>query len=102
MKKVYESPDFIMIGHCHNLLMADGIPSLVKNQHLTGAVGELPMSECWVELWVESDGDYARAETIIQVALSVEQESGPDWECASCHETNEYQFAVCWNCGEPN
>jgi len=102
MKKVYESLDFTMIGHFKNLLMIEGIPSFTKNEHLAGGAGLIPQNECWYEIWIENDTQYDETGKLIKAALSDDSSSGPDWECPNCKEVNEYQFALCWNCGKEN
>ena len=98
MRKVYESLNTMMIGHLKNLLMTEGIPSFTKNEY--GSAGRIPANECWEEIWIENDTQYDDAEKIIKEALSDDSASGPDWVCPRCQEVNEYQFALCWNCGK--
>ena len=100
MRKVYESLNTMMIGHLKNLLMTEGIPSFTKNEY--GSAGRIPANECWEEIWIENDTQYDDAEKIIKEALSDDSASGPDWVCPNCQEANEYQFALCWNCGKEN
>lgn len=102
MRKIYEAPDLLMIGHSKNLLENKGIHCTTKNEYLASALGEIPPSECWYEIWVENDIQYDNAEKIIKAALSDDTPSGPEWVCPNCREENEHQFAVCWNCGKEN
>ncbi|RMH73720.1 MAG: DUF2007 domain-containing protein [Gemmatimonadetes bacterium] len=103
MKKVYSSPDSLMIGHLKNVLEANGIPAMLKNEHLPGLAGGVPVNECWIELWILSDIDLEQAEHIIQTALQHHTKDPlPEWQCPSCGETIEGQFARCWNCGTEN
>ena len=100
MRKVYESLNTMMIGHLKNLLMTEGIPSFTKNEY--GSAGRIPANERWEEIWIENDTQYDDAEKLIKEALSDDSASGPDWVCQNCQEVNEYQFALCWNCGKKN
>jgi hypothetical protein len=99
MKRVYRNESLVMITHLKNLLEHAGIGSVVKNDRLMGAMGEIPFLECWPELWVVNDRDEARAAEIIRDTLSSEQPVGGDWVCRSCGEKIEGQFAQCWQCG---
>jgi rubrerythrin len=99
MKKVFESADYLMIGHLKNLLMNEGIQCRSRNEYLAAAAREIPLSETWYEIWVEEDSQVEEAERIIKTALSDEYPSGPEWTCPGCGEVQEYQFTVCWNCG---
>ena len=82
------------------ILAEAGIECLIRNESLAVAMGEIPVSECFPELWVLNDSDYDRAAAII-----AEWRSSPDtveatpWVCPSCGETIEGQFGACWKCG---
>ena len=94
MKRVYSSYNQTAVYHARNLLESAGIETLVRNAHLSSAMGELPPAECQAELWVLDDADQARASEI----LAAKQQTGPDWTC-SCGETLGGQFTQCWRCG---
>jgi hypothetical protein len=100
MKKVYEALDPLMVGHFKNLLENEGINCFTKNEFLSSAMGEIPPSECWKEIWIEDDLQYDDAEGIIKAALSENPSQGPEWVCPNCGEENEYQFSICWNCSK--
>ena len=93
MKRVYSSFNQTAVYHARNLLEQAGIETLVRNAHLSSAMGELPPAECQAELWVLDEQDAARAAAILQ-----RQISGPDWTCA-CGEQLGPQFTQCWRCG---
>lgn len=95
MRRVYSSFDRIAVHHARNLLEAEGIHSLVRNEFLSSAMGELPPAECQAELWILKAEDEPRATEI----LARPAVSGPDWNCASCGEACGAQFSQCWNCG---
>ena len=98
MKKLTTSDSLILINHYKNVLDSEGIPSEVRNQHLSSILGEMPFAETWPELWVKNDIDYDRAKQLIDDSIADESpDSG--WRCAACGEDNERQFAVCWKCG---
>jgi putative signal transducing protein len=97
MKKVYSSDNFVMAGHIHSLLEANDIVCHLRNMNLTGGIGELPLNECWPEVWVNDESDAASAEHLIKIALS-QPEKDEAWQCP-CGESIEGQFEVCWSCG---
>ena len=97
MKRIYSSFNLAAVHHARNLLDAEGIRAVVKNEMLSSAMGELPPAECQTELWVVRDSEAARAEAVLRSALSAK--SGPPWACASCGELCEPQFTQCWRCG---
>lgn len=100
MKRIATAESLAEIGHLRNVLEQNGIPCTIKNEQLSGALGEVPFLECLPELWVVNDDDRDRAEQLL-TQLRQEVAVGDDWRCRRCHEENEAQFAVCWNCGEP-
>ena len=95
MKRVYSSFNLAAVHHARNLLAAEGIPAVVKNEYLSSAMGDLPPAECQAELWLLDPRDVARAEEL----LFRRQASGEEWLCA-CGERSGPQFTQCWKCGE--
>ena len=98
MKRVHTAESLAEVGHLKNILQQNGIDCFVKNEQLSGAIGEVPFLECMPELWIHDDTALDKAQEIIveQKAPAVAAEA---WRCKSCDETNEGQFAACWNCG---
>ena len=94
MKRVFSSFNLQLVHHAKNVLAAEGIRAVVKNEILSSAMGELPPAECQAELWVIDERDAARAESI----LSSSNETRPEWTCG-CGETLGGQFTQCWSCG---
>lgn len=100
MKKVYETLDPLAFGHFKNMLEAEGIPCIIRNEYLASAAGGLPPTDCWYEIWIENDHQYDDAKKMIETALSSEVPSGSPWTCSKCGEENEYNFTECWSCGQ--
>lgn len=98
MKKVYSADNPVMVGHIQSLLEQAGIDSEIRNQALSGAMGELPPIECWPEVWIRRDEDYDRALALVEAEIHGLHDRGDSWRC-SCGETIEGQFSHCWNCG---
>ncbi len=99
MKKVTSADSLVTINHFRNLLVSEGIPAFLKNEHFGSIMGEVPFQEVWPELWVENDLDYDRAMQLINSAKIAEESPSAPWTCRDCREENEGQFAVCWQCG---
>jgi len=89
-----------MAGHIHSLLEANNIDCHLRNMNLTGGIGELPINECWPEVWINDESDLVSAERLINAALSQEIKQ-EDWLC-QCGEKNGGQFELCWSCGTVN
>ncbi len=99
MKKVYSHESIVTINHLRNLLEAQGIRAMVRNDRLFGVLGEVPFMECWPQLWVLDDLQASYAEQVLQEAMTAPDSEAPEWRCPACGERVDGQFAVCWNCG---
>ena len=97
MKKVFSSDSAIMAGHMLSLLEASNIDCHARNMSLAGGIGDLPMTHCWPEIWINDERDYGIAQELIQNALCAKK-SAADWRCR-CGEFIEGQFENCWACG---
>ncbi len=97
MKKVYSSENSGMVGFLNDVLEHHAIPSVIRNQYLSGAAGEVSPFDSWPEIWVLNDDDYASAQQLIKATL-VDKSKRSAWTCADCGERMEGQFAACWNC----
>lgn len=100
MKKVTSADSLLTINHYKNLLVSEGIPAFLRNEHLGSIIGEMPFQEAWPQLWVENDLDYDRAVQLIDAANVINESPQTPWRCKSCKTENEGQFAACWQCGE--
>ena len=95
MKRIYSSHNLAAVHHARNLLQAEGIRAVVKNEFLASAMGDLPPAECQAEVWLLRDQDLQRAQEI----LFGERSQEGTWECRACGEPGEPQFTQCWRCG---
>lgn len=83
----------------HEMLEKEGIACLLRNEALFAAMGEIPLPECFPELWVIDEEVYPRAKLLLQGWLTTEERQDP-WGCTRCGERLEGQFGACWKCGE--
>jgi hypothetical protein len=97
VKRVYSSFNRAAAHHAKNLLEAEGIRAVVRNEFLSSAMGELPPAECQMEVWVLREEDAERADLVLKNSFS--PKAGPPWKCSSCGENCEGQFTQCWRCG---
>jgi len=98
LRKVHTAESIVEIAHLRNLLEAEGIACVVRNDRLASIVGEIPFVECWPELWVVENGNYLKAKALVEDMLQAAP-ARDAWRCGRCGETIEGQFEVCWNCG---
>ncbi len=96
MKMVYTNENMLIVGNAKNILEAQEIEVILKNEFLQGAVGELAACDAWPELWVVNDSDYESAASVIENSFS--KETDPEWNCITCGENNDASFGSCWKC----
>lgn len=97
MKRVYIAKDLPDAHLVCQRLQISGIEAHVFNEYSNGAVGDLPFTHTWPEVWVENNSDAGNAQKIVE-----EIESQPVDEseraCPSCEQMNPAGFEICWNC----
>jgi len=99
VKRLATNESIAYLGHIKNLLEQSGISCLIKNEQLSGGLGEIPFLECLPELWIVRDEQLAEAQSLLK-ELQRHSPAAPAWRCAKCGESNEGQFAACWHCGQ--
>ena len=95
MKLIFTHENKIIVENARNFLNTHDIASVLKNDILAGAAGELSPTETWPELWV-SEVNFERAEQLVQQLIS--EPIGNPWTCIDCGEENEPSFELCWKC----
>ena len=99
MKTVFSSHNLVEAHHMKNLLEASGIRCRIRNENLVYLAGEVPFSECALQLVIERDEDIPAAETLISEFPHPRLGVFESWRCPDCGEMIEGQFTACWNCG---
>jgi Putative prokaryotic signal transducing protein len=99
MTKVYSAQSALTVGNLRNLLLSEGIESEVRIPFLAAAGGDLPMTECWSQLWIVNDEDLDRAMKLIDGTRQTGAPTSESWKCPQCGEEIEGQFEACWRCG---
>jgi Putative prokaryotic signal transducing protein len=96
VKRVYRAASLLQVAHARNILLMAGVECELRNVHLAGALGDLPMMETWPQLYVQdSDERYALG----ALARAAAVQPGASWICEACAEVLEPQFTSCWHCG---
>ena len=72
MTCVFSSGSLPMVGHLKSLLDQAGILCVIKNEQLSGALGELPFIACEPELWVLHDDQVGAARALIAESIAGE------------------------------
>ena len=99
MIRVYTAQNIALVAPVRNLLEANGIPCILRNDFLSAGRGELPPIECWPEVWVTNDSDAERARELVAEATRGADPDAEPWRCTRCGEEVDAVFAECWNCG---
>lgn len=86
-------------GLLKELLEKEGIACLLRNNDLVSVMGEIPLVECFPELWVLDDETWPRAKSLLDQWLSGDEEQSVSWSCPNCGEVLEGVFGACWQCG---
>lgn len=100
MELIHTTEDIVYLYHLKNLLETAGIESLIKNDRLLTVSGEIPMTNCWPELWIIDDTKLALSKKIFHElqAAGIDSDENEIWVCDKCGETHSKQFSDCWNC----
>lgn len=93
---LWERPQAVLL---QEILASEGIECLVRNADLSVAMGEIPMTECFPELWVVDDDVFNRARLLLKGWLENVCADGRPWQCPDCDELLEGNFGACWSCG---
>jgi hypothetical protein len=96
MKIVYTHENPLFVHNAKNVLISEDIAVIVKNEYLSGGMGDLAPLDTWLELWVINDEDYLRALTLL--TPTTHPSAQKIWRCTHCRENNEPTFDLCWNC----
>jgi glyoxylase-like metal-dependent hydrolase (beta-lactamase superfamily II) len=98
MRAVYDAGSLHEAQLLVDRLEEQGISTHVRNTHLHGALGELPVSVQPV-VCIVNDSDYFAARAIARDFDNANhQDPGPDRECGTCGEASPGNFQVCWKC----
>lgn len=65
MKMLLSSRDFSEVGMLKSQLEAEGIACVTRNENLSVLIGAIPFLDCYPELWVLHDEDYAKAQELL-------------------------------------
>lgn len=100
-REVYLAADPVNAEIVKDLLVERGIKAHVRNQHLWGAMGQLP-ANVYPQVWIEDDESFDQARQIVTAFEGGRMKTGRSWQCPGCGERIEGQFNACWNCQHPH
>lgn len=99
MIKLWSTPHAATANLAKTYLESHGIDVVLTGEHLAQAMGEIPFTQAWVELWVTDERQVDEALALLEAMDEDVDEFPADWQCPQCGEQVEGQFTLCWQCG---
>ncbi len=98
MRLVYLAQNLPDAEFVRVILRDRGIETVLRNEYLQGALGELPLT-LQPEVWIVHDADFELARRWVgEYEARRAAPVGPPWTCHHCGETNPGNFEGCWKC----
>lgn len=100
MKRIYTAANLPDAQLVHDLLEQAGVAAHIFNANAMAALGDLPMSAAYPQVWIAQLHQEQHARAVI----AQYQEPRPNLAgkvCAECNEASPGEFDLCWNCGAP-
>ena len=97
MKLIDASPYPHSIYVLRSTLEREGIGCILNNDNLSQLSGEVPVTSCYVEIYVEDEFE-TKALEILNKIRSISKNEKSFWVCDNCQETIGSQFDMCWKC----
>ncbi len=97
MIQIHLAQDIQQANLILHFLEQNDIKAIILNQYTQGALGELPFTQAYPEIWV----DEALTEQAKKLIEHFEKLPLTDntVTCKKCHEINPENFETCWACG---
>lgn len=96
MKQVFTATESVELELLKNMLEQAGITCVLRNQQLSQALPAIPFA---VELWVEKEDEFQKAQDLCQAWFSARPGATGSWTCVHCGQRLKRQFDSCWKCG---
>ena len=98
MKCAYVAVDLQDAHIASSLLEQEGIENTILNSNARSAMGEIPFTHTYPQVWVLDDG---ALELALMVIRGYEHSASfkESIFCRGCGEANPGNFKLCWNCG---
>ena len=95
MRRVYTAATLPEAHLILQLLASVGINARVFNENAQGAIGELPVTDTWPDVWIVQNHQFRAARAVIE---RYESSRENELLCSSCGEISPGSFEVCWQC----
>lgn len=98
MKRIYTAANLPDAHLVRNMLEQAGIPAHIFNANAIGALGDLPMSAAYPQVWIAQVHQEQHARSVVaeysRTAAPLDTKA-----CSRCGESNPGEFELCWSCG---
>ncbi|HWH68611.1 MAG TPA: DUF2007 domain-containing protein [Candidatus Sulfotelmatobacter sp.] len=96
MKQVVTSTESAELELLKNMLQEAGVRCALRNEQLSQTFPAVAFN---VELWVENDEDFERAQELCETWFHPPAGASSTWTCLQCGQRLTGQFDSCWQCG---
>ncbi len=96
MKRLLQAPNLAIATLWADQLTGAGIAASVQRAFACGIAGQIPPDQALPEVWVQDDGQHARATALLH---DLHHRPHRHWLCRCCGEAVDGPFEQCWNCG---
>jgi len=98
MIRIHFAQDIQQANLMLHFLEQHNVKAIILNQYTQGALGELPFTHAYPEIWVEELLKSKAKELISDFEkLPLNDETVV---CCNCNEINPMNFETCWSCGK--
>ena len=98
MKRVFTCSNTLELQAYKEALKRADIDIFVKNEYIAGAIGEVPFTEAWPEIWIIQETDEQDAIDLCQKLEQEMKKPKQEWQCHHCDEINDGSFEFFWQC----
>ena len=95
MRRVYTATTLPEAHLILQQLESVSINARVFNENAHGAIGELPVTDTWPDVWIVQNHQFRAALAVID---RYEASSEDELLCNSCGQISPGRFEVCWQC----
>ena len=99
MKFLYLAKDTIEAEIIKDKLQQKNIPSYILGNNLHIAIGELPLHNMYVKIFVSELYFDSALKFINEYKTIINKKNSGNWQCPTCGEVSPNTILVCWNCG---
>ena len=92
MTRIHSSLNNMEVYNLKNVLESAGIGCEIRGEFRRSAIGELPVGESFIELWVVDDSQVEAAKELLDAPPA------EPWTCPNCGESVGSGFGQCWSC----